>query len=45
MDNATCAPEQREIKDVVLDRPFAFAIIKTDNNNILFSGKITNIEQ
>ena len=45
MDNAAFAPEQREVKDVVLDRPFAFAIIKTDNNNILFSGKITNIEQ
>ena len=44
MDNAAFAPEQKQVKDVILDRPFAFAIIKTDNNNILFSGKITNIE-
>ena len=44
MDNATAMPEQKEEKDVILDRPFAFAIIDLENNTIFFSGKITNIK-
>lgn len=44
LDMATCAlPEQREVKEVHLDRPFAFMIYDEVNEQIVFIGKVVNI--
>lgn len=44
MDIATCAmPEQKEIKEVYLDRPFAFMIYDERKEQIVFVGKVVNI--
>ena len=37
-------PVQREIKEVFLDRPFAFLIYDSTNDQILFTGKVTDIQ-
>ncbi|MBE5861435.1 MAG: serpin family protein [Lachnospiraceae bacterium] len=37
-------PVQREIKEVFLDRPFAFLIYDSNNDQILFAGKVTDIQ-
>lgn len=39
------APMQRETKEVFLDRPFAFIIYDNENQEILFIGKVVNIEK
>ncbi|MBP5752828.1 MAG: hypothetical protein J6W60_08230, partial [Treponema sp.] len=38
-------PVQREIKEVFLDRPFAFLIYDSTNDQILFTGKVTDIQK
>lgn len=41
--NAECAmPIEREKKEVTLDRPFAFMIYDSAENQIVFLGKVTN---
>ena len=45
MDKATAvAPEIRETKEVYLDRPFAFLIYDSENDQIVFAGKVTNVQ-
>jgi len=41
MVRATGMAPQQEVKEVILDRPFAFMIYDTRNNEILFLGKVT----
>ena len=41
MLRATGMAPQQEVKEVVLDRPFAFMIYDTNNDEILFLGKVT----
>lgn len=44
LDMVTCAmPEQKEIKEVYLDRPFAFMIYDERKEQIVFVGKVVNI--
>ena len=43
--NATAAmPEPREIKEVFLDRPFAFLIYDKEADQIVFMGKVTQLD-
>ncbi len=42
--NGTAEPMQREHKTVRLDRPFAFLIYDSEQDQILFMGKVTNID-
>ncbi len=42
--NDTALPIEREKKDVRLDRPFAFLIYDEDREQILFMGKVTDID-
>ena len=45
MDNtAAIMPEQREIKEVFLDRPFAFLIYDSEAEQIVFMGKVTQLD-
>lgn len=45
MDKATAiAPEPREVKEVYLDRPFAFLIYDNANSQIVFAGKVTDVQ-
>ena len=37
-------PKKKEIKEVFLDRPFAFLIYDSVNDQILFAGKVTSIQ-
>ena len=37
-------PEPREVKEVFLDRPFAFLIYDQINDQIVFAGKVTNLQ-
>ena len=41
----SAAPEIKEIKTVVLDRPFAFLIVDEETDTLLFAGKITDIAE
>lgn len=44
LDMATCAmTEQKEMKEVYLDRPFAFMIYDERKEQIVFVGKVVNI--
>ena len=44
-DNAAAImPEQREIKEVFLDRPFAFLIYDNQAEQIVFMGKVTQLD-
>ncbi len=42
MDALCAMPEEREKKEVTLDRPFAFMIYDSTENQIVFLGKVTN---
>ena len=42
--DGTAFIEPKKEKDVILNRPFAFVIINTQTNDILFTGKISNIK-
>ena len=42
----SCAePEQREIKEVILDRPFVYAIIDTNTGMPIFMGTVNSVAQ
>ena len=41
--DATAMPEKEEPKSVILDRPFAFMIYDTINEEALFVGKVVNL--
>ncbi len=43
--NSESAAEPAEVKEVILDRPFAFAIIDTETNIPLFIGTVNSINQ
>lgn len=42
MDNACAAPDVKLIKEVTLDRPFAFIIYDSTMDQIVFIGKVVN---
>jgi len=42
MDAAGAMPVEREKKEVTLDRPFAFMIYDSAENQIVFLGKVTD---
>jgi len=44
LGNCIEAPDPREIKEVYLDRPFAFMIYDTTNEKIVFIGKVTDLQ-
>lgn len=44
MDTAAAMPVERELKEVTLDRPFAFMIYDRAEDQIVFLGKVTNPE-
>ncbi len=43
-DAAAMEPEPREVKEVFLDRPFAFLIYDQTNDQIVFAGKVTDLQ-
>ena len=43
-DSCAMIDEPKEIKEVILDRPFAFMIYDTANDEVLFMGKVLDIE-
>ncbi|MBQ8549644.1 MAG: serpin family protein, partial [Lachnospiraceae bacterium] len=46
MDRESCAePEQREIKEVILDRPFVYAIIDTNTGLPIFMGTVNSVAE
>ncbi len=45
VDEAACAmPDEVQIKEVFLDRPFAFLIYDSRNDQVVFAGKVTDIQ-
>lgn len=44
MDNCAAVLEPKEIKEVILDKPFAYLIYDEANNQIVFMGKVTTLE-
>ena len=38
------APMEKEIREVLLNRPFAFLIYDSVNEEIVFAGKVTNVK-
>lgn len=43
-DNAAAIVEERQIKEVFLNRPFAFLIYDEDAEQIVFMGKVTSLD-
>ena len=43
-NSAAILPEEREIKEVFLDRPFAFLIYDGEAEQIVFMGKVTQLD-
>ena len=43
-DAACIEPDEKEIKEVILDRPFAFMIYDSQNDQVVFAGKVTDIQ-
>ena len=43
-DISTAAVDILDAKPIILNRPFAFAIYDADSNEIIFTGKISEIE-
>lgn len=44
-EDAGCAmPDEVQIKEVFLDRPFAFLIYDSKNDQVVFAGKVTDIQ-
>lgn len=43
MKDSCAMPEMREVKQVHLDRPFAFLIYDDRNEEVVFIGKVTNL--
>ncbi|MBQ3907344.1 MAG: hypothetical protein II743_11325 [Lachnospiraceae bacterium] len=43
-DSAAFIPDKKEVKEVYLTRPFAFLIYDSENDQILFIGKVTDLQ-
>lgn len=43
VDKTTSLPVEKELKEVILDRPFAFLIYDNVNDEVLFVGKISEL--
>lgn len=43
MESESCMIDERIVKEVYLDRPFAFLIYDRTNDKILFAGKVINL--
>lgn len=45
MNKAAFVMDQKEKKEIILDRPFAFMIYDSDNEQIIFIGKVINLSE
>lgn len=43
LDKTTSLPVEKEVKEVILDRPFAFLVYDNANDEVLFIGKISEL--